>query len=111
MRIFRCLLESGAIRACGRLKICFPVQKRAQVEQGIGVGRIKLDDSAEAILRFREARNLVQAEAEVVERRQVLGRGAQRAPIVLDGAGEVADRLAGIAQILEGVGVLRGQGA
>ena len=59
------------------------------------------------ILRFRQPVHFVQHETEVVQRRQIVGRDPQGAPVAVDGLLQISARLVGVAQILRDLVVAR----
>jgi hypothetical protein len=81
------------------------------VQDRLGIAGVQLVDRAKAALRLFAAAALAQREPQVVERGQVSRSDLERPPVAFDRAGEIARGLAGVALLLELIGVARGQGA
>ena len=101
MRIVRGMAQRKAKRVRRFVQPHAPLQQRAEMEQGFRVGRIERGDAAEAGLGLLETAGLVQYQAQVVERRQVVRLQVQRAAIAADRQFPVARGLLGVAQVLQ----------
>ena len=77
------------------------VEQRPEMKQRVGVARLELGEAPEAALSLLCPPGLAQHQPEVVQRRRVIRRKLEGAPVAGDRRLGVAGRLLRIAEILE----------